>query len=56
LTAGETNGIKFGSASWVYGEELNQKTAMWWSSNSQKIAFYRFDESKVGIFPVGQSD
>lgn len=39
--------VKFGSASWVYGEELYQSTAMWWSSNSQKLAFYRFDESKV---------
>ncbi len=39
--------VKLGSASWVYGEELFQNTAMWWSSNSQKLAFYRFDESKV---------
>jgi dipeptidyl-peptidase-4 len=42
--------VKFGSASWVYGEELFQSTAMWWSSNSQKLAFYRFDESKVPDF------
>ncbi len=39
--------IKFGTANWVYGEELRQTTAMWWSPNSQKLAFYRFDESKV---------
>ena len=39
--------IKYGSACWVYGEELEQKTAMWWSSNSQMLAFYRFDESEV---------
>ena len=39
--------IKYGTASWVYGEELNQTTAMWWSPDSTKIAFYRFDESKV---------
>lgn len=39
--------IKFASASWVYGEELSQTTAMWWSPDSTKIAFYRFDESKV---------
>jgi dipeptidyl-peptidase-4 len=42
-----TDRIKFGSASWVYGEELFQTTAIWWASNSQKVAFYRFDESKV---------
>jgi dipeptidyl-peptidase-4 len=39
--------IKYGSASWVYGEELDQNTAMWWSPDSRKLAFYRFDESPV---------
>jgi dipeptidyl-peptidase-4 len=39
--------IKYATASWVYGEELDQITAMWWSPNSKKIAFYRFDESAV---------
>jgi dipeptidyl-peptidase-4 len=38
---------KYGSASWVYGEELNQNSAMWWSPDSKKIAYYRFDESKA---------
>lgn len=39
--------IKYGSASWVYGEELDQNTAMWWSPDNKKIAFYRFDEGAV---------
>jgi dipeptidyl-peptidase-4 len=39
--------IKYGTASWVYGEELGQTTAMWWSPDSRKIAYYRFDEQKV---------
>src|SRR5262249_3080922 len=43
----EKSCIKYGVASWVYGEELDQRTAMWWSPNSRKIAFYRFDESPV---------
>ena len=43
----EKSRIKFGTASWVYGEELFQTTAMWWSPDSKKLAFYRFDESKV---------
>jgi dipeptidyl-peptidase-4 len=43
----EKNRTKSGTASWVYGEELNQITAMWWSPDSAKLAFYRFDESKV---------
>jgi dipeptidyl-peptidase 4 len=42
--------IKFGTANWVYGEELDQNTAMWWSTNSQKLAFYRFDETGLKDF------
>jgi dipeptidyl-peptidase-4 len=42
--------IKYGTASWVYGEELSQTTAMWWSPDGKKLAFYRFDESKVPDF------
>ncbi|HQR06397.1 MAG TPA: DPP IV N-terminal domain-containing protein [Gemmatales bacterium] len=42
--------IKYGTASWVYGEELYQTTAMWWSPDSTKLAYYRFDESKVKDF------
>jgi dipeptidyl-peptidase-4 len=43
----EQKRIKYAVASWVYGEELRQTTAMWWSPNNRKIAFYRFDESPV---------
>lgn len=39
--------IKNGIASWVYGEELIVKEAMWWSPDASKLAFYRFDESQV---------
>ena len=39
--------VKYGTASWVYGEELGQRTAMWWSPDSRKIAYYRFDERQV---------
>jgi len=42
--------VKYGTASWVYGEELSQRTAMWWSPDGEKLAFYRFDESKVPDF------
>lgn len=41
------NRIKNGTASWVYGEELGQNTAMWWSPSGKKLAYYRFDESGV---------
>ncbi len=43
----EKKRTKYGIASWVYGEELDQNTAMWWSPDSRMIAFYRFDESPV---------
>jgi len=46
----EKDRIKYGTASWVYGEELYQTTAMWWSPDSKKLAYYRFDESKVRDF------
>jgi dipeptidyl-peptidase-4 len=39
--------IKYGIANWVYGEELYQDTAIWWSPDNQKVAFYRFDEREV---------
>lgn len=35
---------KYGIATWVYGEELGQNTAMWWSPDSKKVAFYKFNE------------
>ncbi|MCA1790122.1 MAG: DPP IV N-terminal domain-containing protein, partial [Thioalkalivibrio sp.] len=43
----ETARIKYGTASWVYGEELDQNTAIWWSPDGSKVAFYRFDENPV---------
>ena len=42
--------VKYGTASWVYGEELEQVTAMWWSPDSTKLAYYRFDEKDVPDF------
>jgi dipeptidyl-peptidase-4 len=44
------NRVKSGTGSWVYGEELDQVTAMWWSPDSKTLAFYRFDESPVNDY------
>lgn len=44
--------IKYGIATWVYGEELGQRTAMWWSPDSKKIAFYRFEEKAAKKYYV----
>jgi dipeptidyl-peptidase-4 len=51
----EERRIKYGTASWVYGEELSQTSAIWWSPDSTKVAFYRFDESKVKDFYLQMS-
>ncbi|MEQ1932289.1 MAG: DPP IV N-terminal domain-containing protein [Fimbriimonadaceae bacterium] len=38
---------RFGIGSWVYGEELNVREAMWFSPDGKYLAFYGFDDSKV---------
>ncbi|MHC4948854.1 MAG: S9 family peptidase [Planctomycetota bacterium] len=42
--------LRYGMASWVYGEELRQLEAMWWSPDSTRLAFYEFDERDVEDF------
>ena len=48
--------IKNGHASWVYYEEIfgrsSQYRSFWWSPDSRHIAFYRFDDSRVPVFPL----
>ncbi|MBS1708225.1 MAG: DPP IV N-terminal domain-containing protein [Armatimonadetes bacterium] len=39
--------VKYGIASWVYGEELEQRDAMGFSPDSSKLWYFRFDESSV---------
>ena len=45
-----------GYASWVYYEEIfgrpSKYRAFWWSPDSKKIGFYRFDNSAVPMFPI----
>jgi len=47
ITTGGQRKHRFGKASWVYGEELRQTTAMWWSPDSTILAYYEFDERDV---------
>jgi dipeptidyl-peptidase-4 len=44
---GKPNEIINGATDWVYEEEFEFSQAFAWSPDSKKIAFYRFDESKV---------
>ena len=48
----DENQIKYGIATWVYGEELRQTTAMWWSPDNKNIAFYKFDEKNAKKYYV----
>ncbi len=45
-----------GYASWVYYEEIfgrqSRYRAFWWSPDSRKLGFYRFDNSQVPMFPI----
>lgn len=45
-----------GWASWVYYEEIlgrsSRYKAFWWSPDGAKLAFYRFDDSRVPMFPI----
>ncbi len=49
-----------GYASWVYYEEIlgrgSRYSAFWWSPDSKKIAFLRFDDSTVPEFPIFHFD
>jgi len=47
VTTRGTANKPFGTATWVYGEELDQKTAMWFSPDSTMLAFYAFDLTDV---------
>ncbi len=46
-TDGKFGKIINGSTDWVYEEELYLTKAFDWSGDSEKIAYYRFDESQV---------
>ncbi|MBS4013888.1 MAG: S9 family peptidase [Bacteroidetes bacterium] len=47
---GEYNKIINGLADWVYEEEFSFTQGFFWSPDNQKLAYYRFDESRVKEF------
>lgn len=51
-----TDVIYNGWASWVYFEEIlgraSRYRAFWWSPDSRKLAFMRFDDTRVPMFPI----
>lgn len=56
LTDDGSEQILNGYASWVYYEEIlgrrSNYSAFWFSSDGNKLAFLRFDQSAVGVYPV----
>ena len=56
ITNDGTDLILNGYASWVYYEEIlgrpSRYKAFWWSPDSKKIGFYRFDNTEVPLFPI----
>ena len=56
LTSDGSDLVYNGYASWVYYEEIfgrpSKYRAFWWSPDSGTIAFYRFDDSRVPMFPI----
>ena len=56
LTYDGSDVILNGYASWVYYEEIfgrpSKYRAFWWSPDSRKIGFYRFDNAEVPVFPI----
>lgn len=58
---GRRNEILNGSTDWVYEEEFEFTKAFFWSPDSKRLAFYRFDERQVqeynmqkweGLYPI----
>jgi dipeptidyl-peptidase-4 len=56
LTSDGSETVYNGWASWVYYEEIlgrsSEYAAFWWSPDSTKLAFMRFDDSPVPVFPI----
>ena len=46
------NNIINGAPDWVYEEEFSFSQGFFWSPDSKKIAYYKFDESKVREFQM----
>ncbi|MBR6417903.1 MAG: S9 family peptidase, partial [Bacteroidales bacterium] len=51
-TDGRMNHIINGTTDWVYEEEFAITKGFYWSPDSKRIAYYRFDESKVREFTM----
>jgi dipeptidyl-peptidase-4 len=53
-TDGKQNNIINGATDWVYEEEFAFEQAYQWSADGSKIAYYKFDESRVKEFEMNE--
>lgn len=55
-----TDAVYNGWAAWLYYEEIfgrsSKYRAFWWSPDSRTLAFYRFNETQVPVFPIFNSE
>jgi dipeptidyl-peptidase 4 len=58
LTSDGSDVIRNGDPSWVYMEEILGRggNAFWWSPDSSRIVFMRFDDTPVPSFPIYHAD
>ncbi|GAO41743.1 S9 family peptidase [Flavihumibacter petaseus] len=60
LTQDGNDSLLNGYASWIYYEEIlgraSRYKAFWWSDDSRHLAFMRFDETGVPVFPIYVAD
>lgn len=60
FTTDGSDSILNGYASWVYFEEIfgrpSNYKAFWWSPDSKRLAFMRFDDSPVPVYPIFVSE
>lgn len=47
ITSEGNDRFRFGTCCWVYGEELDQDEAMWWSPDGNYLVFYEVDETRL---------
>ncbi len=52
LTRDGSNTLINGASDWVYEEELEVRDGFRWSPDGRRIAFWRFDSSLVGQYPL----
>ncbi|MGH9361271.1 MAG: DPP IV N-terminal domain-containing protein, partial [Thermoanaerobaculia bacterium] len=53
-TDGEENQLLNGTTDWLYWEELWRRnaTGFWWAPDGRRLAYYRFEEEPVPVYPL----